>query len=332
MLSIRRFLDQGQRSDIASRVLPLVLESIWLHAVEFRPDTKRDFQRSIRGLSEALNGSETADEALVRAGEIIRELQAYNRDAENYLAIQGKELHRMVLMLTETVVQMCGSAAKSARNLQDIGSSLEQTTDLKDLHLLRTKLAEGLSSLKTEIEDQREQYTAIESTLRESAKQTSSFAKSIHLDPISGLEDRHSAIRCISEMCGAGAQLQAGIFQLENLDGANNRYGFETGDAILFMFSQHLAQNLPMDKLFRWRGPSFVAIIDRKISPERLRTELQRFATNRLEHTVRQGTRDIMIPVSWSWTVVRGDQRPDASAMIEKIDRFITEKAQTALP
>ena len=328
MLSIRRFLDQPSRSEPASRVLPLILEAIWLHAIEFNPISKRLFQKSIRELEVSLENAESVDEALVRAGELIREFQRYTSEAEQYLVTQGKELHNMVTMLTGTVVDLCGSAAKSARNLQEIGHSLENAKELKDLHLLRSRMAEDLTALRADIESQREQYETIKNTLRQSEQKTAKFSASMSADPITGLEDRHTAARAIGELCEADTTFHVAVFQIDNLEGANNRYGFETGDGMLFVFSQHLAQNLPVDRIFRWRGPSFVAIVERNLSYERARMEIQKLSSSRLEHTLQSGSREIMFPISWSWTLMRVDRHSEATAIIEKIDRFVTEKAQ----
>lgn len=332
MVSIKRFLSKvsDKPDDAKARVLSLLIQALSVHAVEYNADAKRDFQETVDALTKEIEAEESSEQLLVHAGKMIHALQAYNKDAQSFIGRQGRELQGMIGMLTEAVVRVCGSAANSANNLRLIERELENTTGLEELRELKMRLGNQLAAMRYEIERQSEEYAVITRALEESSKQTAQLIKNGTTDLVTGLEDRKCGIAAIERLHDGAVRYFAAVLSLESLDIVNNRYGFAAGDATLTVFSQHLAKNLDQDHLFRWRGPSILAVITRDISLESARSELARLSMMRLDHTLDIGSRSVLIPISWSWTVFQGDGTSSPGAMLSQIDNFVSQKSSMA--
>jgi len=234
-------------------------------------------------------------------------------------------------MLTETLIRLCGSTADSGKNLKAIETALEQTNELGDIRTVKARLAEQLGRMQLELDRQRDEYSHIDKGLRENLKKSPLLVRINSTDAVTGLEDRRSAISAIENITDTHARSLVAVFSIENLDLVNNRYGFGVGDSILLMFSQHLAQHLPQDRLFRWRGPTFMGLIDRNVGFEQIRKEIQKLNLIRLEHNVESNARSVLLPITWSWTVIRADSLA-AGAIVTQIDKFVSQKSIAGEP
>ena len=77
--------------------------------------------------------------------------------------------------------------------------------------------------------------------------------------------------------------------------------------------------------VFRWRGPSFVALLERKVPADALRTELARFASSRQEHVLQIDGRPLRLPLTCAWTIVQLAKCEIAAEAVQQIDRFVVE-------
>jgi GGDEF domain-containing protein len=107
----------------------------------------------------------------------------------------------------------------------------------------------------------------------------------------------------------------------------NGRFGFPVGDRILMLFGQHIAQRLSKtDRLFRWRGPGFLAILDRTGPEISVRSELARMVSARLEPEIELAGRLVLLPVSSSW-MVTGVANSTMEKISQKLAAFSAAQA-----
>ena len=180
LLSLRRFMDAGNDFEAAVRRVPsLLLEALALQAVEGDAAEREQFQASLRQLGDELEKAKDAQRVLVNTGEIIRVLDSYSRALGRYWRSQGTELHSIITLLTNKLIGMADSSDLSCRKLVEIEKSLQGTSQIEDLKLLRARLVESLTGLQQEASRHASQASAIRSeaqTLRQTAKGASAMA------------------------------------------------------------------------------------------------------------------------------------------------------------
>jgi GGDEF domain-containing protein len=76
------------------------------------------------------------------------------------------------------------------------------------------------------------------------------------------------------------------------------------------------------DQLFRWSGPSFVALLEREAPIEQVKREIGRVAKMRVEDLIEIDSRSVLLPISASWTVF--PKLSSARLLMSKIDEFVT--------
>ena len=93
------------------------------------------------------------------------------------------------------------------------------------------------------------------------------------------------------------------------------------------LFGQHIAQRLSKtDRLFRWRGPGFLAILDRTGPEISVRSELARMVSARLEPEIELAGRLVLLPVSSSW-MVTGVANSTMEKISQKLAAFSAAQA-----
>jgi GGDEF domain-containing protein len=106
----------------------------------------------------------------------------------------------------------------------------------------------------------------------------------------------------------------------------NARFGVGAGDRMLQRLSDHFREGLmPQDRLFRWRGPSFLVLMERAAQIVEIRRSIARMANASLEEHIEMDSRSITLPISAAWSVF-----PMASAgkdIVQRIDQFVDSQA-----
>jgi GGDEF domain-containing protein len=150
------------------------------------------------------------------------------------------------------------------------------------------------------------------------------------LDMVTGLPSFRAAEQAIRSAIEGRTSTYAALFCVERVEAINGRFGFSIGDRILMVLGQHLAQRLSKnDRLFRWRGPGFLALIDRSGPEISIRAEIARMVSARLEQQIELGGRSVLLPVSTSWMLT---SLVDSSLekISKKLDAFSAAQAGAA--
>jgi GGDEF domain-containing protein len=336
MISIRKYLEAARNDELATALLRmnrLLLQAIRLHAVEVDPSDLERFQAEMQQLEARLDSARGGADILVTAGAAIKALEAYNRRVGRTMRAQLLELRQMVSTLTEGVEKLAAGHERSITNLRDIGKQVERASTIEDIRLLRAKLADCVSELEREVSRQKEESAQVITRLKTEINRVSSQIKPENLlDPVTGLPFRAAAERALEAACAEGAHVHVAVFVVDRLALVNARFGYAVGDKLLNAFLERLRKHLSAaDPIFRWSGPTIVALLERAAPTPVIEREMRRFASERHEEFIQVGGRSIILSVACSWTLIPAFEYLSAEPLIAKIDQFIAAQSGAAV-
>jgi GGDEF domain-containing protein len=289
-----------------SRMAWLLLEGVACHAVESDPVERQAFQTCLREIVTKMEQSDHEAAMLVLTGEAIKSIETYNRGVQRALGSQIKELQSIASLFARSMLQVSKGTAGSAAKLRHIERQIEKSSQTEDLRLLRTQLEESLGVICQEAAAQERRSEEIAGQLRETMSRPETAAvlsKAVaDLDLVTGLLNNRAAEQAIRAAITSRTSTYAVLFSVERVEVINSRFGFSIGDRILMLFGQNLAQRLSKnDRLFRWRGPGFLALLDRSGPETSIRAEVARMVSARMEQEIELGGRSVLLPISASW-------------------------------
>jgi GGDEF domain-containing protein len=333
-ISIKRFLDSRpeQLSEALLRMVRLILQGIELHAVKGDAEDYERFRADVRKTQDSLGERPVPSEVLVAAGTVVKALEDYNRRTSRFIHIQCSELQAMVGMLTKAMATYASGSETGVARLQTIERQLQKASMVEDFQTARLRLSECLEGLRGEIVRQKEHSARAVSEMRtELVKSQERLAPSVpppreehRTDTVTGLPGRSGAETLLLEISQGNRPVYAVLLVVERLELINMRFGYSAGDQVLLMVSQHVAQHLSRsDALFRWSGPSLLALLERRGPPKDVREEVERVAGQRLEKTVTVVGRTILLPVAINSVIFPvADYRP-VQLLFQQFDLFV---------
>jgi GGDEF domain-containing protein len=332
VISLKRLLAMnGDEAKSHSRVAWLLLEAIACHAVESDPEERQGFQTCLRAIATKMEKSND-EGALVLTGEAIKSIETYNRGVQQSMGSQVKELQSIVSMFMRSMLQVSKGSTASAMKLRQIERLIEKTSQAEDLRTIKAQLQESLEVLCKEAVQQERRAEEVTDQLRLAMSRPESAAVLSEviadLDLVTGLPNFRTAEKAIREACAANTKTYLVLLCVERLDVINGRFGFSVGDQILMLFGQHLAQCF--DRLYRWRGPGFLALVDRSGPEISIRAEIARTVSTRLELEIELSGRSVLLPISSSW-MLTGLAQTSVEQITQKIDKFCAAQAGATL-
>ncbi len=241
---------------------------------------------------------------------------------------------------------MLAAAVQSANNLRlssehctqrlgEIEEQIEDASALNAVRALRFGLLECLQRLREQASHQREKMTEILGQLQEQLgivegrKRSGEANLPSVLDTLTGLEVRACAERAFADAMDRGSPAYAALFVVDRLHLMNARYGYSTGDQILRRVSQHLSSCLAKDvRVFRWTGPAFVALMEQPGEGAKIREEIDRMTSVKLNVAVQIGNGSIMLPIPIISLLLSLPQIAGLAELTRRIDGFIGERAR----
>ena len=332
MISLRKYLIAGMRDESAGesrRIVGLLLRGLYLHAIEGEKAEYEQFRADLAALEGRISGQLPPGEALVLAGSVIKTLEDYNQRTTRFVHRQSAELQKMVSMLAETIITMSGANERSLGRLQEIEKSLDNATEMGDIRLLKQRVENCLETVRNEAQRQKTEgdqtLRRLKEELQNSQERTAGFPRAEELDVVTGLPNCDEARRALQTALAISKRQYAVAAVVSRVQAVNARFGYAVGDRVLKMFSMHFQSGLrPEDRLFRWRGPVLLALVEREESIEEVRRELHRFADMKLEQTLEIGSRTILMAISAIWTVFPVSS--PLETLLDKIDNFIANQ------
>ncbi len=233
----------------------------------------------------------------------------------------------------QAATNLCLASEHFTERLGEIDDQIEEACNIGAVRVLRFRLAEYLQQLRDQTRHQREKMAEALGELREQLEIAqgvrSSRGTSTAPDTLTGLEARGCAERALAAALDAPHSTYAALFVVDRLHLINARYGYSTGDQMLRVVCDHLAAGRsPGDRLFRWTGPAFVALMERVESRPEVALEVKRIGSVPLKVTVQIGNGSVSLPISLLSLIVPLTEVQKLPDLVGRIDAFIGEQAR----
>lgn len=313
MLSINTFLSspKDSRIDALNRVISVLLQGMSLHSFCHDENEFAGFQRSLRRLREEIQSVHDEDTALILAGSAIRTLEEHSSSAMRAVAEKQKDMECALELVSQSLLTVSQASDADAAELRESARDLTAARTVTGLGAAQIRLSTCLERIRLHVQRANE---ALQMPPRAGA--------SAETDPVTGLPDSRIAMDALAAAWTQRQHYFAALFGVQRLNTVSTRYGFQAGDEMLRVMTQHLGSYFENDHLlFRWRGPCLLALLDKKAGETRITADLQRLVSARLEHTISKNSRQITLPVSICWGMVPLDAN-GIEEMIQHLDDF----------
>ncbi|MCX6901930.1 MAG: diguanylate cyclase, partial [Verrucomicrobia bacterium] len=143
-------------------------------------------------------------------------------------------------------------------------------------------------------------------------------------EPLAGVPGRPEAEEALTSSIASGRRAFAAVFIVDRIHLLNDCFGYTLGDRLLGEFHECLRRRLaPADRIFRWSGTSFVALMEHRHTLEEVRGELDRVANCGAEITVRLGSGALALATAASWAVFPLQGAVSRDRMVRCIDHYV---------
>lgn len=331
LTTLKAYLTGTEEESMFRRVISLLLQGIALHAVEGDQSDYDRFRNDFERIQAPLGKNSSGQELLVAAGAANQALADYGQRTTRFIRQQGAVLHNMISMLTQTMVSIGAGSESSAEHLQAIEKELAHAVLIEDVQTLKVRLADCLKNLREEVVRQKAQAQA-------QARQIQQHVDHAHdcindppevdgeIDSTTGLRTRSAAKTAFHAALQTPGRKYVVAAVVNCIQSVNRRFGYGVGDHLLKTFSDLFGATLAKtDRLFRWRGPAFVALLEREESINAVQAEIRRISSKRVEGVLEVGE-GVLLPVSASWLVLALDS--SAADMAKAIEKFIARQVQ----
>lgn len=229
---------------------------------------------------------------------------------------------------------LCLASEHFTQRLSEIEDQIEDACNIDAVRVMRFRLTEYLQQLRDQTLRPRGKMAEALAELREQleiangmrSQKTSAAAAP---DTLTGLQARGCAERALAAALDAGLPAYAVLFVVDRLHLINARYGYSTGDQILRVVCDHLASGVsPGDRLFRWTGPAFVALMERVESRAEVEQEINRIGSAPLKVTVQIGNGSVSLPIPTRSLLVPLTEVKAFPDLTRRMDAFIGEQAR----
>jgi GGDEF domain-containing protein len=327
MISLKRYFNaSGEETSFAQveaslrQTIALLINAMGSSAVDSDPAEFSDFRAEIKRIHDGLASDLPPASLLDLAEAATRTLSGYNKRIKALLVSQGSEVKHILNMVQATVINIAGENTRSGRRLQEIILELEQSGAVTDLRVLKGRLTDCLKDLREETLQQKTEAAGTMLKLQMTIEQSrSAIARAgSSLDPVTGLPGRDDALIAMQNAVDSGVRRYAVIMVVNRVQMVNARFGREVGDRMLIVFKEHIAKQLSAcDRLFRWAGPAFMAILEREVPLGVVRLLVKRMMDAKIEVDYSGDGRSVLIPVSTVWSALPLTSASDADKQIQ---------------
>jgi GGDEF domain-containing protein len=326
VISIKKFLSSdGEAVRALLHVVQALIDGIGEKATVGEAADVALFRESIRAISRATTAEAGPEELMTQANAALHALGEHSVRASRQQASHSAELQNMVKMLTSAVASVSAAGEVNIGRLSEIENHIAYASQLDDVRVIKTKLSGCLTDIRNEAERQRRSQQAtiehLSQGLGEYRQRSSDVIEKPANDTVTRLPVRSAAEKALVDASQEDAPAFAAVLVLDRLQALNLKYGREIGDEVLGEFARAIEKKLPYgDQLFRWDGPSLLAILHRRTTIERVRSEIAMILEAKLEHHIKTPSRSIMIPIGARWAVFPMMAAP--RLLYKRIDTF----------
>lgn len=307
MASLKRYLDPRIREEAdLHEICCGLLSRIATTPVVASEREKAVFQADLHQLADILRESSVPEELARTAEAAGRVLEEYNHDVNVYVRKQRLRLREALRMTAETIAEMSGENTWPAERLREIGDQLQKENALEEISHFKREIGRCLQGFQQEVARQKKELEDLILALRrdiERGPQQAEAPAPADIDPATDLPQRHACVEGLRASIEAGKRRFVVVFVVSRLRAINLRFGRDGGDRILRRFGEFVQQQLlPTDRMYRWNGPTLVAVLDRSETLDQIRNQAHRILEPKLEETLEVEGRVVMIRVSAAWS------------------------------
>ena len=324
MVTLKQYLNDWQPE--LRRVVSVMFDGLASSAVRSDEAEHADLSATLKGIESTIEEEFTPERLVGAAGDGIKALDEYNQRTTRFIRQQGAELRKMIAMLSESILRIGDSSERSQQALEGIQANLRQARGLEDLQKLKARLGTCLEQLCGEALRQKEESRTAIAELRQHIEHAEVEVPCTgEADAVTGLPGRAAAEAALREASGQPGRKYVGILVLDRLQSINARFGSGIGDQVLAELARHLERHLTTaDNLYRWSGPTLLALMPRQCTIDRIRMDLKPAFGKCLDKEFDVGGRNVLIPVSPAWAVF--GLLPPVSTIVKHIDAFVASQ------
>jgi GGDEF domain-containing protein len=277
----------GGELEAWKKLATLCLEAVAKHPVQFSGADGAAFSERIQESLAALGKDTEPAQILVTAGSIAEAVNRHNTETQHRMEELIGQFRALLKVLGER--NLGWSAALKAE--------LEKMLAATDWPDLEARLPACVQSAK----GAREGSSTPGGGLGHGPGSSAGAA-----DPCTGLPMKADAEAAIHRALEGDSQCFVAMFYLHRMHLINARFGDAIGNQVILFCSQHIATHLTgaTDALFRWRGPGFVALLERSDSPLAVASEVQRFTSMPLSRFFETPSRTVYLPIKLTGEVL----------------------------
>jgi GGDEF domain-containing protein len=318
-----------QNEEALRRMILLLMQAVEKYAIPGDEIDYQQFRESMRSMSKRFDRPIGPDDVLILAGQFSASLKDYYEHTSRFLSTHNAEYQKMVSMFTETVSSFSASGQRSVTNLKDLEQQIERATVIEDIRTLRLRLEQCLGTIRDEID--RQETLSVELLAPISQSGESSLTKTEHdfgpysklkSDPVTGFPTLNEAEASLSEALQSDQAAFAVPIVAKGANAIYSHLGSKVGDDFMYKFSeqlQFLSRN--GDRIYRWHGYGFVALLRRSTTITEVKRELSSLSRVQFDDPIEVGERLTWLPVSALWDVIA--VTPPLSSLLRSINEFI---------
>jgi diguanylate cyclase (GGDEF)-like protein len=270
MISLRKSLNEFEESEKRSQAMLdcylAAISSMEQHVIPVNEDLVYHHRIHLKALRRQIR-EDTSQRALDQSRvTLARELAAHCARSTAILEQKDVEVRNIIKMLAEAAVTLTTHNETHASRLLKFNRELEAISAIDDLREIRRRLAAQVYELKSCVETMRRDSEVSVEQLRNELRhfqqrlvQAEALAGT---DPLTGVANRLEGEKKLEENIQSGRKFSILLFDLDRFKAINDRWGHQTGDAVLKIFARRLVENVrPHDTVCRWGGDEFLVIL-----------------------------------------------------------------------
>jgi len=253
-----------------------------------------------------------------------------------------KDVALLLMEATATSAVRCGENADEVESFQKLmGDSIAEFRSLENPAQVLTKageLSQAIARYYTQAQNKVDELlSSVALSKRADRSRAPVPTPESAVDATTGLLKRPDAeaalTRALEVAYLEGMKAYAVVFYLHRMPLTNARFGEAIGNQVILFCSQHIATTVTRvnDSLYRWSGPTFVAILERTESESAVNSEVQRILSAPFSRFFETSSRSVYLPVKITAEVIPLYDT-DLAAVTEHVERFVLKSAgQTAI-
>lgn len=250
----------------------------------------------ISRLREAVGrGRETSEPFIDLAEATLDACEDFFSSAREHAIEREIEFIHIIETLREAVRSLAGNTSSFTRDMIGTSQRFQKLLAIDDLHAIKERIvteAEELRRLVVEKQQaDKELYDRLASRIEKLQASLERAQEDASLDPLTGLANRRTFDRVLSEWTSAGLDgrgLCIAMFDLDDFKTINDTYGHPVGDRVLLVTAQILRASIRTgDFVGRYGGEEFVVLLRDcpiDLAEERLAKILESIAETRYEY------------------------------------------------